>query len=312
MRFLLLLVAAVVAIFAGVAALQLSGPKVADSGAGAGQPVAQNVATVDVIVARGPIPAGTEITADMIDKQPWPENLVLEGFIVSGSPESNVVGKVTRSGLQAREPLVTSKLASTTDSGFLAARLPAGMRAVTIATDAISGVAGYVFPGDRIDVMFTHNIPAGKKVSGGGEGFMGAPSAGASDKPGFAEVLVANVPVLAVNVREASSLIPSATGVIGNAAGSSTTPSSLTLQVSDTDAEKLRLAENVGTISVSLRSLKDRENNMRTAPADVKSLTQLEISAGPQAESGVKVIRGGMNSGAENPPNKMFNILEQK
>jgi pilus assembly protein CpaB len=311
MRFLLLLIAAVIAIFAGVAALQLSSPPVAENGAVPGQPVAApNVATVDIIVARGPIPAGTEITADMIDKQPWPENLVLEGFIPSAG--ADVIGKVTRSSFQPREPLIASKLANVNDSGFLAAKLPEGMRAVTIATDAITGVAGYVFPGDRVDILFTHNIPEGKKTGGGGEGFMGIPAATAGDQPGYSEVLVANAPVLAINVRE-TSMMPSPAGMIANVAGSSNTPSSMTLQVSDVDAEKLRLAERVGMISVILRSIKDRENTTPTMPADVQSLTQLQArSEAPQSTgNGVRVIRGGMNSGAA-APKPLFNLLEQK
>lgn len=307
MRFLLLLVAAVIAIFAGVAALQLSGP-VQPEGSSAQSQAASNVLTVDVLVARQPIPAGTEITAAMVDRQPWPENLVLNGFIVSSS-ENTVVGKVTRSTFQAREPLIDSKLAAPDDSGFLAAHLPEGMRAVTIATDAISGVAGYVYPGDRVDILFTHNIPA-KGAGTGAPAVPGLPAAPVSaDTAGYAEVLAANVPVLAINLREGGDggagsiggFIPSPDAMTGLAGGGTNTPSSMTLQVSDVQAGQIRLAERVGNISVSLRSLKDRGNTTPTPPAGLADLTRVALSSvlQPQLQQDeVKVIRGGMSTPA--------------
>lgn len=322
MRFLLLLVAAVVAIFAGVAALQLSGHQQVDGSTPAatpGNPTAapSSVLTVDVLVAKQPIPAGTLLTAGMLDKQPWPENLVLQGFIVSTGPDSEVIGKVTRSAFQAREPLIATKLASTGESGFLAARLPENMRAVTIATDPITGVAGFIFPGDRVDIVFTHNIPEkGRASAGGGGGAAGiaallgggggaAPSADGG--AGYAEVLVANIPVLAVNIREGadgtgagqSGIIPGAESLIPSGSGTNV-PSSLTLQVTDLQAEKIRLAERVGNISVSLRSIKDHENTTPTPPADLGSLTQVNLSPAVQQQiqsDDVKIVRGGMNSG---------------
>lgn len=291
MRLLLLLLAAVVAVFAGVAALQLSTPPATPPAVvTAAAPSPGQVTTVDVLVARRAIPVGTVIEPSMFDKQPWPEHLVLEGFIVSGTPNANIVGKVARSAFLAREPLIVSKLASPDESGFLAASLPAGMRAITIATDAVSGVAGFVFPGDHVDIVFTHNIPQDMRGSQGESSVMAV-----AEKPGFAEVLATNVPVLAINVREAavdsSNAVPGLDAV--NNALMSPVPSSMTLQVSDVQAEKIRLAEKVGTLSIALRSINDRNNNAVSQPADLLSLTQLDVDdAGPQGDS-VKVIRGG-------------------
>ncbi len=315
MRFLLLLVAAVVAIFAGVAALQFSGGgKTEGTPAGAPQAAAtapSNVLTVDVLVARQPIPAGTLITPAMIDRQPWPENLVLDGFITGATADTAVLGKVTRSPFQAREPLIASKLADTHDSGFLAAGLPEGMRAITIATDAISGVAGYVFPGDRIDLVFTHNIPDKGKGSTGSStapmfsipGLPALPSASSAsaEGAGYAEVLASNVPVLAVNIRTSAApegaANPAEALVSNLAGGGTTTPSSMTLQVTDMQAQKIRLAERSGNITVSLRSLKDRNNTTVPPAADLASLTQVTLSPAVQQEiqthnEEVKVIRG--------------------
>src|SRR5579884_2924626 len=130
MRFLLLIVAAVIAVFAGVAAMQLTNKTSQPTPVVQAPAPATNVATVDGLVARQAIPAGTVLNSSMVDRQPWPQNLVLEGFIASNSPNANIDGKVTRSPLQAREPLILSKLGNMNDAGFLAASLPAGQRAV--------------------------------------------------------------------------------------------------------------------------------------------------------------------------------------
>ena len=91
MRFLLLFVAALIAILAGIAALQLSAPKPEANRLSAANETAASskISTIDVIVARQAIPAGTEITAAMIDKQPWPENLVLQGSLSGANSEKN-------------------------------------------------------------------------------------------------------------------------------------------------------------------------------------------------------------------------------
>lgn len=295
MRFVLLFIAAAIAVFAGIAAMQLSTPTPETPAAVAAQtPTTQNVSTVDVLVAREAIPAGTVITPAMFDKQPWPEHLVLEGFITSNSANANIVGKVTRSAFQAREPLLLSKLAATTDSGFLAASLPTGMRALTIATDAVYGVAGFVFPGDRVDILFTHNIPQELKnaISDGA-----APAEKlSSDRPGFAEVLITNVPVLAINLREGTTR-DDAGNIASSAAsgGSSIAPSSLTLQVNDLQAEKIRLAEKVGNLSFALRSIHDRDAPSVVNPADLPSLTRATLPemVAAQQDDSIKVIRSG-------------------
>src|SRR3954471_22194706 len=120
MRFVLLLVAAVIAIVAGIAALQFSGKNAPMPGQSAPVAVSQNpsVSTVEVLVAKAPIPVGTTIDESMVDRQPWPENLVLDGFIVSGGKNANIIGKVARSAFQEREPFMADKLANPNDPSF--------------------------------------------------------------------------------------------------------------------------------------------------------------------------------------------------
>ena len=328
MRVVLLIVAAVVAIFAGVAALQLASPPPAETPQTAEGGTAPDVATVDVLVAKAGIPAGTQLTPAMIDRQPWPENLVLEGFIVGSSAEAaGVAGKITRAPLQPREPLLTSKLAGKEEAGFLAATLPPGMRAITIGTDAITGVAGFVYPGDRVDIVFTHSIPdknSGNRPPAAGLAALGVGSSSDS----VAEVLAANIPVLAVNIRDtkagssfspAATLLGSASDALGaatgeGAGGSGNSPSSLTIQVTDLQAERIRLAERVGNLSLALRSVQDRGDDKLPPPTGISSLTQVQNAPTIQnvAPDEVRVIRGGMNAApAQNSPimPNLFNLM---
>ncbi|MGE0755295.1 MAG: Flp pilus assembly protein CpaB, partial [Alphaproteobacteria bacterium] len=235
MRVVLLLVAAVIAIVAGVAALKLSGDK--DQGSTAtvttSQPV--NSSTAEVLVAREQINVGTVITAEMLSRQPWPSHLVLESFIVSDGKDENTIGKVARATFMPYEPLLKTRLGNPNDPSFLAATLPSGMRAMTLATDVISGVAGYVFPGDRVDVLVTHNVPAEMRRDQSRNG-----GASAGGRPAYAEVLVPNARVLAVNLRPAEGP--------NTSTNANTAPNSITLEVPESVAQEVRLAEKLGTL----------------------------------------------------------------
>ncbi|MDX1975994.1 MAG: Flp pilus assembly protein CpaB [Rickettsiales bacterium] len=239
MRFVLLIAAAVVAVIAGYAAMQMSGNPAPEP-----VPVAQetSVAPVNevmVLISKADIDLGEVVTQDMIDVQPMPKHLVPPGFIVSGTPAADkLVGSVVRSSFKKDEPFILSKLTGFNERGFLAAALPAGKRAVTIPVDAISGVAGYVFPGDRVDIVLTQNVPGDVKVSG----------IRSSGKPVVTEIVAANAMVLAVNTRDVSGAV-------------NATPTSVTLQVNQEDVQKLRQAEKFGALSLALRSLKDKDGS---------------------------------------------------
>ena len=270
MRSLLLLTAAVIAVVTGIAALQWSN-KQAGTTPSAPAPVASapgpDVTAVDVLVAREAIPVGSVLTEEMLDKQPWPGQLVLEGFITGNATDAGIVGKIVRSPIQAREPVVMSKLANMDDAGFLAATLGENMRAITLPTDAVTGVAGYVFPGDRVDVLFVHNL------------------ADRSKNPSVSEVLAQDVRVLAINTREVG-----ASDAAASAASGGGTPSSVTLEVTEEMGQKMRLAEKVGTLSLALRSIRDKANSEKPSPSYVGSLSDAAVTG--DITEPVRVIRG--------------------
>lgn len=271
MKFAFYSVIAVLAIVAGVVAFRFADQSVPPLPS---QTVVQatsvkeiNIATSDVLVARVNIPVGSVIDNSMIDKQPWPENLVMENFVLADQSGQGVVGKVARSAISAHEPFMKSKLANPNDPGFLAAALPVGMRAVTVATDAVAGIAGFVFPGDRVDLLFTHEASSSE----------GQPRNG---KPAIAEVLGSNIRVLAVNTRENDPSRPS-----------SVSPNSATLEVSDMLAQQIRLAEKNGTLSFSLRSIHDDVPNYPN-PTGLADLSQA-------SEPSLSVVRGPGGAGGK-------------
>ncbi len=279
MRFILLLVAAVIAVVAGVTALKWSGqntpPAQQTATSQLSQPRSGNVSTVEILVARDQIPVGAVIKETMLDRQPWPAHLVLSGFAVVGDSDSNVIGQVARTTFLPHEPILKSRLGNPNDPSFLAATLPAGMRAITIATDTVSGVAGYVFPGDRVDILITHNVPLEAKRQ------RGSKASAQSAKPAFSEVLVSNARVLAVNLREAPG--KEGTHAVVN-------PANVTVAVPDAVAQQIRLAEKLGTLSLTLRSLKDLEEYAQPDPTSLESVTQVNLWQ--SGSSSVRIVRG--------------------
>jgi pilus assembly protein CpaB len=289
MRLALLFVAAVIAIITGVAVMQFSGDKAPPPRVEGATDDLTNVSTVDVLVAKTAIPAGATIEETMVDKQPWPSHLVAESFITSKSKDANVIGKVARVPFLAREPLLSSKIGNPGDPSFMAANLPAGARAASIAVDGISGVAGYVFPGDRVDVLFTYAVPdAGiyQNVT------MKSPRR-LTERPTVTEVLFYNVPVLAVNSR---------------IVGAKDVPTSVTLELPQDGPQRVRLAEKMGTLSVALRSVKDKDSTARLNPATAKYVSRVFLTEG-QSGAGdvVRVIRGlGKNVDEQLPQTLLF------
>ena len=112
-----------------------------------------------VLVANRALPPGTIITADAIGFQQWPEELVQDAYFIDGESDiSKLIGTVVRHAVTAGEPVTQGSLVAPGDRGFLAAALGPGMRAVTVPVSAKTGVAGFVFPGDRVDLVLTQTV----------------------------------------------------------------------------------------------------------------------------------------------------------
>src|SRR5918996_291817 len=160
------------------------------AGAGTQQAAAAPAVPVGpkVLVARKALPVGTIIDAESFTYQPWPKELMQAAYYVEGSPDSDtktLLGTVVRYPITAGQPVTRGSLVGPQDRGFLAAALGAGMRAITVPVNVSTGVAGFVFPGDHVDLVLT------QAVQGGGDG----PPLKVS------ETVVRNVRVLATDQR---------------------------------------------------------------------------------------------------------------
>jgi pilus assembly protein CpaB len=218
------------------------------AGAGAERAVAAPAVPVGpkVLVARKALPVGTIIDAESLTYQPWPKELMQSAYYVEGQPDSDMsklLGTVVRNPVTAGQPLTRGALVGPQDRGFLAAALGPGMRAITVPVNASTGVAGFVFPGDRVDMVLT------QEVEGGGEG---APLK-------VSETIVRNIRVLATDQRIDSKGEDGKTEV--------RTFSNVTLEVTPRIAEKVAVAQSVGQLSLSLRSIADNSAELERAIA---------------------------------------------
>ena len=209
-----------------------------------------------VLVARKPLTVGSMIEPDSFSYQPWPKELVQGAYYTQGSADGDpqkMVGMVVRNVVTAGEPLTRGTLVGPQDRGFLAAALGPGMRAVTVPVTQTTGVAGFVFAGDRVDMVLT------QQVEGGGDG----PALKVS------ETIVRNLRVLATD--QAMDQVKDKDGKI--TVKPSTT---VTLEATPRIAEKIAVAQSMGQLSLSLRSIADTTAELERAVAS----GQVKIPAG--------------------------------
>lgn len=193
------------------------------------------VPMTDVLVAAAELPMGQNIQAPDLRWQPWPNDAVTTGYITrTNSPKGmeEIVGSIARSGFLAGEPIRPQKLARS-DGGFMAAILPSGLRAVAINIDAAGSntAGGFILPNDHVDVIRTYR----DEETGRGNADVQV-----------SETLLQDVRVLAIGqvVQEKN----------GNTV---VTGQTATLALTPAQAEIVTLAQKVGQLSLSLRSLVD-------------------------------------------------------
>ncbi|HQS70470.1 MAG: Flp pilus assembly protein CpaB [Novosphingobium sp. 28-62-57] len=240
--------------------------------AGAATPEAEAAAKMPmgdkVLVAQRALPVGTIITVDSVNFQAWPKDMVQDAYFVEGEADlQKLLGTVVRNPITAGEPLTKGNLVAPGDRGFLAAALGAGMRAVTIPVSARTGVAGFVFPGDHIDLVLTQTVK--------GDGDSRALKA--------SETIMKNLRVLATDQSTEQVMVEGKTQVRAF--------STVTLEVTPKIAEKIAVAQTIGTISLSLRSLADNSAELEQAIAsgDVK------IPAGVSKSQEEALLKQAMN-----------------
>ena len=192
-----------------------------------------------VLVANVDLPSGLFLEEAHVRWQAWPDKAIAESYYQKASTQPNeLFGAVVRKGIFAGEPLTVGSLVKPGDRGFLAAVLRPGYRAVAVSINAKSGVAGLVFPGDRVDVLMA--ITVVQEIESGNKAKKVTRRA--------AETVLTNVRVLAVDQR------------VDDQNGVAKVAKTSTLEVTPKQAEMLSVAQQLGKLSFSLRSLaKDEE-----------------------------------------------------
>lgn len=235
-----------------------------------------------VVVARVPLGFGSRLAAENLAEVRWPQDAVPPGTFtaiadLAGGDQERVVLR----GIEANEPILASKISGEGGRATLSAVIAPDMRGVTIAVNDIYGVAGFVLPGDRVDIMLTRSPDRSNPIT---------------------DVLLQNVKVLAIDQQ---------------ASENKDTPKvarAVTLEVSQEQAQKLTLGANVGTLSLALRNQANAEadkprtislDDLRIGEANEVSKTEaakkpeptpiVRSRPGPPRPS-VRIVRGMQSS----------------
>jgi pilus assembly protein CpaB len=243
----------------GIAAYLASG---SDSKPPPTEPVAQ-LQTVDVLVAKSDIGLGQTVGADDLQWQTWPAATASNSFIRRNErPDATtqVIGSIAREPFIAGEPIREPKLVKANGSGFMAAILPAGMRAISTEISPETGAGGFILPNDRVDVILSKHEKN-------------------PDRSGPAdiinsEIILQNVRVLAID--QAPKEKDGQNTVVGR---------TVTLELKPEQAETLARARQTGTLALALRSIADI-NISDSGPDD----------QAPKKGAGVSVVRYGIAS----------------
>lgn len=252
---------------AGMAALLLGGVfgKKNQAVAAAGP----QVQMTEVLVAARDLDIGTNITADDIKWQKWPNDAVAGGYLTKDShPQGleGMVGSVARTTVFAGEPITDTKLVRAESSNFMAAALQPGMRAVSVELREETSAGGFIKPNDRVDVILT--AEAGNSDDG--------------MKRARTRTLLQNIRVMAVGQTFRDSA-----GTTETTGDTQQTAKTATLEVSPAEAELLQQGGEIGTLSLSLRGLSGAD----------KPVVELRVPSGSMGRergtSAITIIRYG-------------------
>jgi pilus assembly protein CpaB len=226
------------------------------------QPVA-NIQTVDVLVAKAEIGLGQSLKPDDLQWQSWPAAAASNSFIRrSDRPDApnQLAGSIARAPFIAGEPIREQKLVKADGSGFMAAILPTGMRAVSTEISPETGAGGFILPNDRVDVILTRRLKNTEHPE--------LPDVVVS------EILLSNIRVLAID--QAPKEKDGQTTAVGK---------TVTLELKAEQTGTLAAGRQAGTLSLALRSIADA--NAVEVPSDGRSSARGES---------VTIVRHGIPS----------------
>ncbi len=224
------------------------------------EPVVQ-LQTVDVLVAKSDIGLGQSVNTENLQWQTWPAATASNHFIRRNErPEATkeVAGSIARAPFLAGEPIREPKLVKANGSGFMAAILPAGMRAISTEISPETGAGGFILPNDRVDVILSKRE---KNPVGSGDIVN-------------SEIILTNIRVLAID--QAPKEKDGQNAVVGK---------TVTLELKPEQSETLARARQSGTLSLALRSI-----------ADLNAVENRSDDQAAKRGDSINVVRYGVSS----------------
>jgi pilus assembly protein CpaB len=221
--------------------------------------------SVDVLVAKNDIAMGQTLTPGDLQWLAWPVNGGASNFISKTSQPDAVEtlsGAIARTPFVAGEPIRDAKLVKVKGSGYMAAILPSGMRAISTQISPETGAGGFILPNDHVDVILSRRDRDAEKSTG--------------TEVHVSEMILKNIRVLAIDqaVEEKNGQKV----VVGKTA---------TLELAPRQAETLALAQSLGSISLALRSITDANSSDSDNDTDAD-----------KPRGGVNVVRFGVSTTA--------------
>jgi pilus assembly protein CpaB len=180
-----------------------------------------------IVVASKPLRFGAELGPSSLREIAWPEGAVPAGAFAKITDLMSAGRRVVLTAIEANEPILSSKVTGPGQRATLSAMIADGMRAVTIRVNDVDGVAGFVLPGDRVDILLTRSSGSG------------------AESTTFADVLLQDVKVLGVDQ------------IADDRTENPVVAKAVTLEVTMEDAQRLTLAASIGQLSLTLRNAGD-------------------------------------------------------
>ena len=238
-------------------------------------PAAPEPVLTYVLVAKADIPLGTFVQETDLEWRAWPEEGVSENHLIQGDfDETTLLGSVTRQNIVAGDALVLARMVSPGERGFLAAVLKPGFRAVSIEVDETSGIGGFVFPGDRVDLILSHTIQDSSLED--------------RSERRASETILTNVRILAVDQVTNN-----------NSESEPTLADTATLELTPKQAEMIAAVRGLGNLSLSLRSLAKDEDELERLVNGEHLMDEAEPESGKtytwESDVSVLVPRPGAN-----------------
>jgi pilus assembly protein CpaB len=200
------------------------------------------ISTRSIVVASKPLRFGNELTAGHLREMPWPEDALPNGSFAKITDLLSAGRRVVLSPMEINEPILASKVTGAGQRATLSSLLRDGLKAFTVRVNDVDGVAGFVLPGDRVDVALTRQVDKTAATT---------------------DIVLQNARVLAVDqVADERTDKPSVVKAV-------------TLEVNAMGAQKLSLAASVGSLSLMLRKAGEvnSEYARRITQADLESAT---------------------------------------